>query len=78
MTVINLAALCHDVGDRKYVTSPEKEENVEQFLIQNGYDCEKSALVKKIVDNVGYSKELGWSKDDPDATWRDSCLELHA
>ncbi|KAI7852696.1 hypothetical protein BDC45DRAFT_443705 [Circinella umbellata] len=78
LTVIKLAALCHDIGDRKYVTSPEKEENVEQFLIKNGYDIEKSALVKKIVDNIGYSKELGWSKDDPDTTWRDSCLELHA
>ncbi|KAI9278764.1 hypothetical protein BDA99DRAFT_531504 [Phascolomyces articulosus] len=78
LTVIQLAALCHDIGDRKYISHQEQKENIEQFLIRHGYDETKARLVQKIVDNIGYSKELGWNKEDPDADWRDTCLELHA
>ncbi|KAI9489001.1 hypothetical protein BDB00DRAFT_845691 [Zychaea mexicana] len=77
LTVVELAALCHDIGDRKYSTGQEKEEkSIEQFLTRQGYP--KAALIQKIVDHVGYSKELGWSKEDADSDWRDTCLELHA
>ncbi|KAI8140381.1 hypothetical protein BJV82DRAFT_226576 [Fennellomyces sp. T-0311] len=74
LTVVELAALCHDIGDRKY--SSTKQEDIEAFLTRHNYA--KAGVVKRIVSHIGYSKELGWTKDDADAQWRDTCLELHA
>ncbi|KAL4216171.1 hypothetical protein AB4K20DRAFT_1062622 [Rhizopus microsporus] len=45
------------------------------------HDYEKASLVAKIVDHIGFSKELGWNDTtDPkdEVEWRNSCLELHA
>lgn len=74
LTVIELAALCHDIGDSKYKV--DDHEGVLMFLTRHGY--EKAALVAQIVEHVGYRKELKWKKEDTLATWRDTCLELHA
>ena len=72
LEVIELAALCHDIGDAKYKL---EHEGVLKFLTRHDYD--KAALVAQIVDHVGYRKELKWKKEDTLATWRDTCVELH-
>ncbi|KAG1463596.1 hypothetical protein G6F46_003021 [Rhizopus delemar] len=80
LQVVELAALCHDVGDRKYYQGKETGgQLIEKFLQEHGY--EKASLVSKIVDHIGFSKELGWDdQKDPkeQVKWRNSCLELHA
>ncbi|KAI9250299.1 hypothetical protein BY458DRAFT_524704 [Sporodiniella umbellata] len=77
--VVQLAALCHDVGDRKYYQGKETGGSlVESFLKKQEYP--KASLVGRIVDHIGFSKELGWddSKDpEEQVTWRNHCLELH-
>ncbi|CEI87826.1 hypothetical protein CU097_006247 [Rhizopus azygosporus] len=80
LQVVELAALCHDVGDRKYYKGNETGgQLIEKFLREHDY--EKASLVAKIVDHIGFSKELGWNDTtDPkdEVEWRNSCLELHA
>ncbi|CAO3598344.1 unnamed protein product [Absidia cylindrospora] len=81
LEVVELAALCHDIGDPKYyqgvVTGGDI---VSSFLTQKGYDTAKANWVARIVNHVGFRKELAWddAKDDPLAVnWRNTCLELH-
>ncbi|KAI8982206.1 hypothetical protein BDF20DRAFT_865612 [Mycotypha africana] len=82
LEVVILAALCHDIGDHKYAKNDEKGLQhgiVTAFLERLGYP--KASLVGKIVDHVGFSKELGWNDalDDPKIVqWRNNCLELHS
>ncbi|CAO3702815.1 unnamed protein product [Rhizopus stolonifer] len=80
LQVVELAALCHDVGDRKYYKGKETGgELIETFLKKHDYA--KAGLVGRIVDHIGFSKELGWDDEkDPkeQVKWRNSCLELHA
>lgn len=80
LELVELSALCHDVGDRKYYQGKETGgQLIETFL--NGQNYAKADIVAKIVDHVGFSKELGWN-DETDAKekvhWRNTCLELHA
>ncbi|KAI9313538.1 hypothetical protein BX666DRAFT_2030320 [Dichotomocladium elegans] len=77
LVVIELAALLHDVGDAKYETR-DGQQPIEPFLIRHGYPVEKARLVVQIVRHVGFRKELGWKSTDPLASWRETCLELHA
>lgn len=77
LQLIELAALCHDIGDRKY--AEQESENVYAFLTRHKYP--KAELVQRIVDHVGFRKELGWNdmQDEPETVrWRNECLELHA
>lgn len=80
MELVELAALCHDVGDRKYYHGKETGgQLIKNFLNEQNYA--KADLVARIVDHVGFSKELGWNdeKDDQEEIqWRNTCLELHA
>ncbi|KAG0163705.1 hypothetical protein DFQ28_003231 [Apophysomyces sp. BC1034] len=80
--LVELAALCHDIGDRKYHHGPETGGDIIlQFLTRLGYDTKRAHLVARIVDHVGFRKELGWNdtKDDPaEVEWRNHCIELHA
>lgn len=80
LELVELAALCHDIGDRKYYQGKETGgQLIETFLNDQNYA--KASIVAKIVDHVGFSKELGWN-DETDVKeqvhWRNSCLELHA
>jgi uncharacterized protein len=80
LELVELAALCHDVGDRKYYQGKETGgQLIKTFLLDLGYA--KADVVANIVDHVGFSKELGWNDEKDDAAeveWRNSCLELHA
>ncbi|GAA5810713.1 hypothetical protein MFLAVUS_004139 [Mucor flavus] len=80
LELVELAALCHDVGDRKYYQGKETGgQLILQFLNQQQY--KKADVVAKIVDHVGFSKELGWNDDLDDkeqVNWRNSCYELFA
>ncbi|CEP14695.1 hypothetical protein [Parasitella parasitica] len=80
LELVELAALCHDVGDRKYYQGKETGgQLIKTFLSGLGYA--KADIVADIVDHVGFSKELGWNDETDDAAkvkWRNSCLELHA
>ncbi|KAI8333154.1 hypothetical protein BC941DRAFT_358188 [Chlamydoabsidia padenii] len=81
LEIVELAALCHDVGDAKYYQGDIKGGDiVSSFLTEQGYDTERAAWVARIVDHVGFRKELAWNdtKDDPsEVDWRNHCLELH-
>lgn len=77
LEVVELAALCHDIGDAKYANSTD-ENAVASFLSRQGYP--KADLVGRIVRHIGFRKELGWNdeKDDPEEVqWRNTCKELH-
>ncbi|KAI9006649.1 hypothetical protein CLU79DRAFT_824388 [Phycomyces nitens] len=81
LEIVELSALCHDVGDRKYYDGSETGgELIYTFLTKQGCDHARASLVSRIVDHVGFSKELGWDdiKDDPEEVkWRRECIELH-
>ncbi|KAI8873710.1 hypothetical protein GQ42DRAFT_117548 [Ramicandelaber brevisporus] len=59
--VVELAALLHDVYDTKYVSveeaAAEGVDHIANILVSNGFDAERTAIVKKIVDNISYRKE---------------------
>lgn len=80
LQLVELAALCHDVGDRKYYQGKETGgQLIQTFLNEQKY--EKADIVARIVDHVGFSKELGWNDDTDnkdEVYWRNHCYELHA
>ncbi|KAK5109225.1 hypothetical protein LTR62_007207 [Meristemomyces frigidus] len=54
-----LAALLHDVGDRKYIQPGEQAEQlIESVLARNGCPPKFSAKVALIVEHVSYSSEV--------------------
>ncbi|KKZ62200.1 hypothetical protein EMCG_03338 [[Emmonsia] crescens] len=75
-TVITLAALLHDIGDRKYlptstptpISSADSAINTTVYgaLLSNGADPSLAARVQKIVSHVSFSTEM----KDPDVIRR--------
>lgn len=57
-TIITLAALLHDVGDKKYAKEGDDEYPVKAFLLSLGASEQLSKTVQAIVDGVSYSKEI--------------------
>ncbi|KAF2085741.1 HD domain-containing protein [Saccharata proteae CBS 121410] len=58
-TAIHLAALLHDVGDRKYIKPGENAETlVATILIEGGASIELAQKVWTIVRNVSFSNEV--------------------
>ncbi|KAK6509798.1 hypothetical protein TWF481_004527 [Arthrobotrys musiformis] len=59
-TIITLAALMHDVGDRKYIKEGEEvdESPVKTFLVGAGASEALGEKVQTIVNGVSYSKEI--------------------
>lgn len=58
-TLVTLLALLHDVGDKKYLTSPSSigVGPAEEFLISAGCAPDLAATVQELVSNVSYSHE---------------------
>lgn len=67
-TLVTLLALLHDVGDKKYLTSPSSigVGPVEEFLISAGCAPGLAATVQELVSNVSYSHE----RQNPDRVAR--------
>ena len=59
--IIQLVALLHDVGDRKYANPGDSRTPAYDFLISTGASEETSKSVQLIADCVSFSKE----KNDP-------------
>ncbi|KAK5658572.1 hypothetical protein OQA88_1965 [Cercophora sp. LCS_1] len=60
LRVIHLAALLHDVGDRKYLspTSPDPTTAVQDLLLSHGADPDLATRVQTICLGVSYSTEI--------------------
>lgn len=68
-TLVTLLALLHDIGDKKYLTSPSSSIGlgpVEEFLISAGCAPDLAATVQELVSNVSYSHE----RENPDRVAR--------
>lgn len=92
LLVVELAALMHDMLDKKYV-SPELAANPEAFFLpllspqpgekeKENLDLDlvsdgRAALISRIVDNVSWSTESKRRASGEWGTWHDSCIELH-
>ncbi|TQW00290.1 hypothetical protein V2A60_001388 [Cordyceps javanica] len=61
-TIVILAALLHDVTDKKYTESPSQDSKLIQILEQANVDGSLVASIVAIVNNVSYSTEIR----DPD------------
>ncbi|KAI9716518.1 MAG: hypothetical protein M1812_005249 [Candelaria pacifica] len=57
-SIITLAALLHDVGDKKYTSEIDSHESVEKVLLCYGATDELARKVQKIVTHVSYSAEI--------------------
>ncbi|EDR09836.1 uncharacterized protein LACBIDRAFT_248341 [Laccaria bicolor S238N-H82] len=87
LLVIELAALLHDVLDKKYVTPEEASDPYAFFLpffesmaslhglnmIENG----RARTITKIIDNVSWSTEKKLRANGLWNEWHNSCVELH-
>ncbi len=58
LLVITLAALLHDVGDKKYTSAKELEYPVQTLLLEFGATTHLAEKVQKIVTHVSYSAEM--------------------
>ncbi|KAF9036249.1 hypothetical protein BJ165DRAFT_1417196 [Panaeolus papilionaceus] len=86
LLVIELAALLHDVLDKKYVT-PEQAADPYSFFLPffkawktTGIDLvedQRAQLIAKIVDNVSWSTEKKRRQAGEWSNWHDTCTELH-
>lgn len=58
LPIITLAALLHDVGDKKYTSATELEYPVQKLLLEFGVTTHLAEKVQKIVTHVSYSAEM--------------------
>lgn len=59
--LIILASLLHDIGDKKYATRPnnnEEDKPIASFLIEKGASEELAQKVERIATHVSYSSEI--------------------
>lgn len=82
-----LAALLHDVLDKKYVTPAQAADPYAYFkpffismaalhrvdLVKDGRD----QIIAKIIDNVSWSTEKKLRESGQWTEWHDTCVELH-
>ena len=84
LLVVELAALAHDLLDKKYlpigrVPTPREhlDEHLWTGLSQDDVSDDPRRLVERVVDNVSYSKEVKRIANGDQTEWHLSCLELH-
>ncbi|KAF9450078.1 hypothetical protein P691DRAFT_702042 [Macrolepiota fuliginosa MF-IS2] len=87
LLVVELAALFHDVLDKKYVTPAEAEDPYSYFLpfftsmaSAHGLDLVndgRAELVSRIVSNVSWTTEKKLREQDLWSRWHEACVELH-
>ncbi|KAK7057717.1 metal dependent phosphohydrolase [Favolaschia claudopus] len=87
LLVVELAALLHDVLDKKYVSAEQAADPYAFFLPFFTSMAEKHGLdlvrdgrareVARIVDNVSWSTESKLRKSGGWGKWHDGCVELH-
>ncbi|KAK4051702.1 hypothetical protein OIO90_004652 [Microbotryomycetes sp. JL221] len=81
--VVQLAALAHDMLDKKYLPPDEPVPDTRQYLeplysnFKDFVTQDQRELVAKIVDNVSYSKEVKRIQQGKETEWHKTCLELH-
>ncbi|KPV72372.1 uncharacterized protein RHOBADRAFT_9642, partial [Rhodotorula graminis WP1] len=84
LLVVELAALAHDLLDKKYLPSgrvPTPREHLDEHLwsglTQTDVSDGQRRLVERVVDNVSYSKEVKRIANGEQTEWHLSCPELH-
>lgn len=80
--VVELAALFHDLLDKKYLPEPipTAREHLAPFWDEHGrtdVSDEQRRLVERIVENVSYSKEVKRIAAGQQTEWHLTCPELH-
>ena len=56
-TTVTLAAILHDIGDRKYAAPGDSSNPIQQFLLSIGAKQELAQKVQSIAANVSFNKE---------------------
>ncbi|KAK7463395.1 hypothetical protein VKT23_006750 [Stygiomarasmius scandens] len=87
LLTVELAALLHDVLDKKYATPEQAANPYSFFLPLFSAVAEKSAIdiikdgrarqIAQIVDNVSWTTEKKLRAKGEWSKWHDECLELH-
>ncbi|KAF8525773.1 hypothetical protein BU17DRAFT_74213 [Hysterangium stoloniferum] len=85
LLVVELAALFHDVLDKKYNTSGDTTDKFLDPFFRNaasktGIDLfldGRAILIMRIIDNVSWTTERKLREDDKITEWHKSCVELH-
>lgn len=87
LLVVELAALLHDVVDKKYVTPAEAADPYKFFLpffqsLAKDHDLDlisdgRARLVTRIVENVSWSTEKKLHTAGLIEEWHRNCVELH-
>ncbi|KAI0635769.1 hypothetical protein C8Q77DRAFT_1170039 [Trametes polyzona] len=87
LLTVELAALLHDVLDKKYVTAEEAADPYAFFLpfftkaaSHSGVDLVKDGrarLITRIIENVSWSTEKKLIAADMIEPWHRECIELH-
>ncbi|KAJ7350739.1 hypothetical protein DFH08DRAFT_695095 [Mycena albidolilacea] len=89
LLVVELAALLHDVLDKKYVSAEQAADPYAFFLpfftslaAKHGPGVDlvrdgRARQVAQIVDNVSWSTEKRLRKDGLWSEWHENCVELH-
>ncbi|EAU83079.1 hypothetical protein CC1G_11163 [Coprinopsis cinerea okayama7 len=87
LLVVELAALLHDVLDKKYVSAEQAADPYQFFLpffermsTKHGVDLisdNRGKLVAKVIDNVSWSTEKRLREKGLWTEWHEGCLELH-
>ena len=85
LLVVELAALLHDVLDKKYVSAELAADPLTFFTpffesVREHVDLfknDRAALIAKIVNNVSWSTEKKLRAEGAITTWHESCVELH-
>lgn len=87
LLVVDLAALLHDVLDKKYVSAAEAADPYAYFLpffqsLGKDYALDlisdgRAALIVKIVENVSWTTENKLRESGKFGEWHTTCIELH-